>query len=234
MPHISPDMLKMIILISVAIGLIECFYGYIIFKFTLALIGFIGVGGLTAGITYAASRDPGVTVLCALVGGIVGAGLMVLLYFIGIFLIGALFGTLLVGILSMSYGGNPHPAVLLIVAIICGVIALLLQKLVIIVATAFSGSWSVVTGISYFVFKFDPMMTLQQLSHNARGQLVAIIVCWIFLGLAGTLVQYKVVKLREEKKKKLKEAAKAGSDPKKQIDQKPEEGQESEVQPVLE
>ena len=73
---------------------INCFFGYKIFKIVLGVLGFIFGGLAAAAMAMAATKEPGIAVLVGLVGGVIGATLMVALYFLGVFVLGALVGGL--------------------------------------------------------------------------------------------------------------------------------------------
>lgn len=144
LPH---EALNVIIGLSIVVGAVQCFLGYRIFKIILGISGFIIGGALAGGIGYAISQTEGVALLAGIVGGAIGAGLMVALYFFGVFLMGAFLGGVLGAVLYGMAGNSPEPAVLIIMAVIAGVIAVIFQKFMIIVATGFVGAWNVVTGI---------------------------------------------------------------------------------------
>ena len=191
--------LDLLVLIDIAIGAFECFFGYRFFKVLLALLGFVIGGAIAGGVGYAVSDQQGTVLLYALIGGIVGAILLYALYFVGVFLVGALFGLAIGEILYAFSHSSPSSAVLLILAVIGGVAALLFQKFVIILSTSFGGAWSVVSGIAHFAWRGGaPLVTpsLESLTNlaRARGSLwYAEILAWLLLGAFGFLVQYGVL-----------------------------------------
>jgi len=132
--------LNLVIGLGIIIGAIQCFFGYRLFKFVLGLTGFIVGGVLAASIGYEMSQKEVVALLSGLVGGVIGAALMVALYFVGVFLIGAFLGGVVGVALFATAGINPELAVLLILGVIGGVVALIFQKFMIIVSTAFIGA----------------------------------------------------------------------------------------------
>ncbi len=193
------DLLNAIIGIGILVGAIGCFLGYRIFKIILGLTGFFLGGAFAGSIGYAFSGEEGLAVLSGIVGGAIGAALLVALYFIGVFLIGAFLGGLIGAILFGISSSSPEPAVLLILAVIGGVISLIFQKFMIILSTSFGGSWSVVTGIGYFTIRgFDPT-NLESFFRVGGTHLYAIILCWIALGIFGLIVQYKLLPKPSEK-----------------------------------
>ena len=192
------DVLNVIIGLSILVGALQCFFGYRIFKLILGLTGFLLGGALAGAVGYAISQEEAVALLAGLVGGFIGAALMVVLYFIGIFLIGALLGGVLGAVLFVVAESNPEPAVLLILAVIAGVIALIFQKFMIIVSTGFGGAWSVVTGIAYFTTGSIDPTNLERMFRSGGSHLYTILLCWLALGIVGVIVQYRSVPTKEK------------------------------------
>jgi len=86
-------------------------------------------------------------IAAALIGGVAGALLLVFAYFIGIALVGAGLGALIAHVGWGYVGGGDPPAGLIVgLALLGSVGALLLQRYVIIVATAFGGAWTALVG----------------------------------------------------------------------------------------
>ena len=185
------DVLHFIIGLSILVGTIQCFFGYRIFKIVLGLTGFLVGGALGGAIGFEVAQEEIVALVAGLLGGLIGAALLVVLYFIGIFLMGAFLGGLLGAVMFALAESSAEPALLLILAVIAGVIALIFQKLMIIVSTGFGGAWSVVTGIAYFTTGAIDPTHLEELSRSGRSHLYAIVLCWISLGIVGVVVQYK-------------------------------------------
>ncbi len=176
-------------------GLLSCFAGYRVFRIVLGIYGFI-LGALLA------SSFPGVDqtwamVIAALVGGLVGALILIAAYFVGVALIGAGTGALLANVIWASLGREPHVLVVILLSIAGALAALALQRYVIIVATAFGGAQTAVVGAAallgdrwaseaatrsvYGVYPLDPIPT-------TRWDFVAAVV----LGVIGLAVQLAV------------------------------------------
>ena len=138
--------------------------------------------------------------ISGIVGGFIGAAIMVTIYFFGVFVIGALLGVLFREVLYSTFNITSDPAISLIFVLIGGVAALFLQKSMIIVSTSFAGAWSVVVGTTYFTTRsFDPTR-IDIYSNFAGNLLYVVLLCWISLGIAGLIVQYKVFPKPEEEK----------------------------------
>ena len=81
----------------VAGGLLSCLFGYRLFRFVLAIFGFI-LGALAASSVFGEGAGTAMAI-AAIVGGLVGAGLLLAAYFVGVALVGAGLGALLVNLL---------------------------------------------------------------------------------------------------------------------------------------
>src|SRR5256885_3861928 len=126
-------------------GALSCFAGYRLFRLVLGIYGFI-LGAMLASSMMAASNTLGM-IVSAVVGGLAGALLLVFAYFVGIALVGAGLGALVVHV-TWSYvrSGDPPPLAVIVMAIAGSIAAMLLQRYVIIVATAFGGAWTMIVG----------------------------------------------------------------------------------------
>jgi hypothetical protein len=174
-------------------GALACFAGYRQFKIVLAMAGFI-IGGMAA----SSMMSPGNTVgliVAALVGGLAGAVILFFAYFVGIALAGAGLGALLAHVGWGYLGGGDPPALLLIVLAVLGAIgAMVLQRYVIIVATAFGGAWTIIGGglalaTSRATAHGAPSGDVWILYPTSAGGQGWVPIAWIVLGLIGTAVQ---------------------------------------------
>ena len=129
-------------LLAIVAGILICFWGYRLLKASLAIIGF--VAGAYAGWELGLMHFPAgsaILLVCALVGGLIGLVLCVWLYFLGVFLLGAMAGTVIAQAFIGVTGHEVQPLLYFGVPILCGLIALVLQKLMISASTAVSGSY---------------------------------------------------------------------------------------------
>jgi hypothetical protein len=197
--------LYLVALASIGLGVVYCFFGYHIFKIVLGILGFISGASVAVKIALEVfGREPAIAVLAGLLGGVIGAVLVVIFYFIGIFLLGAWLGSLL-GILLTGGGESLIGTIIIVVlAVIGGVVAVMLQKLMIILSTALSGSWGIVSGILHFVgggfgpiglFQYHPNPRVLR-PMGVRGYLM--LLCWVLLGIAGIVVQYRITREEQE------------------------------------
>jgi hypothetical protein len=131
-------------IVLLAGGAMACFAGYRLFRLVLGIYGFI-LGALMAS-SMVGSGGTWTVVLAALAGGAVGALVLFAGYFVGVALIGAGIGALLVNVAWKPFGGDPHWAVVLVVAAVGAIAAMSFQRYVIVIATAFGGSWTMLVG----------------------------------------------------------------------------------------
>jgi len=126
-------------------GTVACFAGYRLFRIVLAIYGFI-LGAMLASSMMGVSNTTGM-IVAALAGGIAGALVLVFAYFIGIALVGAGLGALLAHA-GWTYvrPGEPPALAVIALAILGAIGAMMLQRYVIVVATAFGGAWTMIVG----------------------------------------------------------------------------------------
>ena len=175
-------------------GALSCFAGYRLFKVVLGIYGFI-LGAMLASSMMGSINTTGM-IVAAIVGGLAGALLLVFAYFIGIALVGAGLGALVAHVGWGYFGnGDPPPVLVIVLSVFGSIGAMLLQRYVIIVATAFGGAWTVIVGALAIggdrgaarataagdVWILYPMTP-------AQGQRW-VPFAWIALGLIGTGVQ---------------------------------------------
>jgi hypothetical protein len=140
---------------AIAWGMLDCFFGYRVFKVTLALLG----GLLGAAFCHAAGvamgfGPMGLTIVL-IAGGVLGALLAFLLYIAAVFVAGFGFGATL-GILVLS---NFHPMVALLSGCVLGVVggflAVKIQRVLIILSTALLGAFRAMLALAYFTSQID-------------------------------------------------------------------------------
>jgi hypothetical protein len=174
-------------------GALSCFAGYRLFRIVLGIYGFIG-GAMLASSTMGVSNTTGM-IAAALIGGVVGALILMFAYFVGIALVGAGLGALVAHVGWGYVGtGDPPPAVVIVLALMGSIAAMVLQRYVIIVATAFGGAWTVIVGglatsgdrVARAASAGD-VWILYPLAPAPGQRWVPL--AWIVLGLIGTGVQ---------------------------------------------
>jgi Domain of unknown function (DUF4203) len=178
-------------------GALSCFAGYRFFRLVLAINGFIA-GAALASSMMAASNTAGM-VAAAIVGGLAGAIVLVLAYFVGIALTGAALGALATHLVWSQVGtGDPPWVAVIVIAILGAIAAMMLQRYVIVVATAFGGAWMIIVGgfalasrrtvaVTAQAVKAADVWILYPFTPDTAERWVP--VAWIALGLVGTAVQ---------------------------------------------
>jgi hypothetical protein len=174
-------------------GVVSCFAGYRVFRVVLGIYGFI-LGALFASGAMGTEHTMWM-IAAALAGGVVGALILIAAYFVGVALVGAGIGALVVNVIWASLGREPGAAVMIVFSIAGALGALALQRYVIVGATAFGGAWTIIVGA---VALAGNRVTIDQAARNnvwlaypmnpAPGQYWVLIV-WIALGVAGVIVQ---------------------------------------------
>jgi Domain of unknown function (DUF4203) len=176
-------------------GLLSCFAGYRLFRFVLAFFGFV-LGALATSSAMGADQTLWM-IGGAILGGLVGALILVLGYFVGVALIGAGVGAGAAMAIWAALGREPGIVPVLILSILGALAALALQRYVIIVSTAFGGAQTAIVGGAAFlgnraaadaaarsvyrVYPLDPLPA-------TKWDLMA----WLVLGTLGVIAQMGV------------------------------------------
>jgi hypothetical protein len=184
-------------------GLLSCFAGYRVFRVVLGFFGFV-LGALLSSSIMGTDQTM-YMIVAAVVGGIVGSLILVGAYFVGVALIGAGVGALIVNVIWAALGREPHIVVVILFAIAGALGALALQRYVIITATAFGGAWTTIVGglaLAGDRLAIDAAarnnVWLAYPMNPAPGQ-QWVIYAWLLLGLVGVVVQLTVT--AKDKKK---------------------------------
>ena len=183
-------------LVLLLAGALACLAGYRLFRIVLAIFGFI-LGAMVVSSLMGISNTAGM-VIAALVGGLVGAAILLFAYFVGIALVGAGVGAL-VAHFGWAFIGSGDPPVLAVtlLAILGAIGAMFAQRHVIIVTTAFVGAWTLIVGILATVGDRGALAAksagnvwiLYPTTAPGYGWMPF---AWVALGLAGTAVQLAI------------------------------------------
>ena len=175
-------------------GTVSCFFGYRLFRIVLAIFGFV-IGALIPSSFLPMSSSPWAMLAVALVGGLMGAGVLIAAYFVGVALVGAGLGAVAANLMFSATGQDPHYMVLVLMTLLGAAAAMYLQRYFIIVGTAFGGAWTLIVGMRALLG--NPTAISAAAAGNvwvayplspAPGQRW-VPVAWIVLGLIGTTVQ---------------------------------------------
>jgi hypothetical protein len=128
-------------------------------------------------------------------GGLVGAFILIVAYFVGVALMGAGLGAAVAHLLFSSGGRDPGVLVVILCAVIGSVAATYLQRYFIIVGTAFGGAWTMIVGAMALVGDRTALKAATSGDvwvayplNPAPGQQWVVYV-WFFLSLLGAGVQ---------------------------------------------
>jgi len=197
----SPLILNISLAGAVLIGLIICFFGYRIFRFVLAVIGFIIGTSFVAGFgfTLTDGKDILVILIAGISGGLIFAAILLFLYSAGVFLVGVIFGILVSTGISGVLNLNTSPIFYVVPALAGGILALLLQRFMLILITSFTGAWVAVMG-SLFILSsdFNPLSP-EFISSIGENQTYRIIFSWLALGVLGFVTQLIIFPKKAEK-----------------------------------
>jgi hypothetical protein len=190
-------------LVLVLAGAVACFAGYRLFRYVLALFGFI-LGAMIASSTLGINNIAGM-LMAALVGGLVGAAILMFAYFVGIALVGAGVGALVAHFGWTPFGTGDPPVLLVIgLAVVGAVAAMFAQRHVIIVTTAFVGAWTLIVGMLAAAGGRDALAAKSASSvwilyptTFPPGQRW-VPYAWIVLGVVGTVVQMRFFKNKKK------------------------------------
>jgi hypothetical protein len=169
-------------------GLVVCFFGYRLLRFTLGLAGFcvgLALGLAVAGLIPDISQV--LTIIIGIGGGILGAVLATVLYKFGVFLLGASAGVLVAGIIVAATGWHYPMIARVLAAIAGGVLTLILERTLISVLSAFAGGWGIVLG----AFKLLGWYHVTAGARTPYANYGLMIACWLVLALIGAGVQLR-------------------------------------------
>jgi hypothetical protein len=180
--------------VLLVVGLVVCFLGYRLLRFTLGLAGFcvgLALGLAVAGLVAGASQV--FTIIIGIVCGIIGAVVATLLYKVGVFLLGAGAGALVVSIIMTATAWHYPMLAALLGAVVGGILTLVLERPLISVLSAFAGGWGIALG-AFRLFGWHEVAAGRESPLTDYWPLIA---CWLVLGLLGAAVQ-----LRSARRKK--------------------------------
>jgi hypothetical protein len=182
-------------IVLLAGGVISCFAGYRVFRVVLGIYGFI-LGALLASAAMGTEHTLWM-IVAALVGGLVGALILIAAYFVGVALLGAGIGALTCSLIWASLGREPGALIVILFAIAGALAALALQRYVIVGATAFGGAWTIIVGalaLSGGHAAADVSRNNVWLAYpmNPAPGNYWILLAWVGLGITGAIVQLAV------------------------------------------
>jgi hypothetical protein len=178
-------------------GLLTCFAGHRIFRFVLAMSGFI-LGALLTSVVLVPTATGTKALLALVAGGAAGAILLVLAEFVGVALIGAAGAAIIVHFGAANLGREPGPLLVLGCTIAGALAALALQRYVIVICTAFGGAWLIVTGglglwhPQAVMGAVDRVLGLLTYPLRSATEPQWPVLVWFVVGLLGTFFQLRL------------------------------------------
>lgn len=187
-------------------GLLDCFFGYRVFRFTVGLLGiaagavlghqfFVEILGIADGARWIGFA------IGAIAGGILAFGL----YLVGVFILGFSIGFMFA---PAFWQGSSELTMLAIGAgagLVCGLVALMAQRLLVSACTAWGGAIRIVLGVAFFTEDLD--WSFYAAYPQQIGVLLSerpwMLVVFLALGAAGFLAQLagrRGAKAKEAKK----------------------------------
>jgi Domain of unknown function (DUF4203) len=177
-------------------GVISCFAGYRVFRVVLGIYGFILGALLSSGAM--GTEHTFWMIGAALLGGVVGALILIAAYFVGVALLGAGIGALATSLIWASLGSEPSAWIVIAFSIAGALAALALQRYVIVGSTAFGGAWTMIVGALALTGNRVAVDAAARNSvwlaypmNPAPGN-YWILVVWLVLGIAGVFVQLSI------------------------------------------
>lgn len=188
-------------IVLLAAGLLATFAGYRFFRVVLGLFGFL-IGAAAASTIVGAEQTP-YLVGAAIVGGIIGALILIGAYFVGVALLGAGLGAAAVTLIWSQLGADPHALIVIVAAVFGALGALAMQRYVIIISTAFGGAATAIASAVTLAGSGSPIVAERADVWPIYLVIPApesrwVVIAWLLLGAAGVAVQITVT-AREEK-----------------------------------
>lgn len=195
---LTPQQVNALVAAAVAIGTLYCFLGYRTLRFVLGLTGFLMAGGVAATLVNWISQGNQLATLIALfIGGMCGAFALYFLYRTGVFLLGMMGTALIAHNVLAAQPDTWIPLVVVGLAVAGGLFALLIERPIILLATAALGAWMVVSGVTYFVVGSSGLEELTKLMESEDHRMI-VIVSWAVLAVAGALSQVATTKRKKK------------------------------------
>ncbi len=153
--HRHADLYPWVSAAAIAWGLLDVFFGYRVFKVTIALFGGLVGAWAAQQAAQALVMTSGLTLALVVAGGLLGATLAFLLYIAAVFVAGFGFGATLGILLLANFNHAVALATGLILGVVGGFLAVKIQKILIMLSTALLGAFRAILALSYFTSQID-------------------------------------------------------------------------------
>jgi len=174
-------------------GIVACFFGYRLFRIVLAFAGFI-LGGFAFSSIFGMS-DTVSMIVAFVVGGLIGAGILIAAYFVGVALMGAALGAVVANLVFAAGDRDPHFLAVVFLSIAGAAASMYLQRYFIIVGTGFGGAWTMIVGAMALVGNRTALAAAASgdvwvaYPMNPAPDQQWVPLAWLALGAIGTGVQ---------------------------------------------
>lgn len=198
--QLSQSELHVLLLWIAAAGALYAFAGYKLFRFVLALTGFGLAGAVAAAIGgFLGQGDLIIMGVCALIGGIAGACALFFLYRSGVFCLGCL-GAFVLAWQGLS--GNDAawaPWAIFGIALAGGLLALLLERPAMTIATSVIGGWLVAAALGIYLLGPGAADEFRARSLDIPSDKQWILLgVWVLVSFAGLMVQFRMGRSKKE------------------------------------
>lgn len=194
-------------IILLAGGLLACFLGYRLLRLVLAIYGF--VAGVIVTTMFVGQFETWAAALVTIAGGLAGTLVAILAYLVGVGLLGAAVGAVVVNVQWAAENSEPNVWLVVGVSLVGALGALALRRYVIILGTSFGGAWSALVGGLALAGNSAAVAAaagnLQQLFPlaPARSQ-IEFVVAWCVLGGLALVVQLRTFRRKKRHVKTIK------------------------------
>jgi hypothetical protein len=173
----------------VAIGTLYCFLGYRTLKFVIGLTGFLLAGCVAGALALWLSKGHEIGSLIAFaIGGICGAFALFFLYRMGVFLVGLLGAALIANNVLQNTGDAWVPLAVLGLGAVGGLVALILEKPVMLMATSVLGAWMLVSAGVFFIEGGENLEVIREALRSEEKRLL-VLGAWLALSVVGIVSQ---------------------------------------------
>ena len=179
-------------------GLLACFFGNRLFRIVISVYGFI-FGVYLTNLVFEVTETTWI-IITSIIGGLTGALICWFVYLFIVALVGAGLSVLLADLVFRHFEYEPKLWIVVVAAISGACISFKLQRMAVILGTAFGGAWTVLVGISLFGFIPDITFSFRQFFDNfsfGQGFIPGWVKgIWLILSAFGALLQVRMSKSR--------------------------------------
>jgi hypothetical protein len=185
---LPPHVLNAAVAVAVALGTLYCFLGYRALKAVIAMTGFGlagAAGGVIAGLV--THGQPLYMVLGVVLAGVCGAVALLVVYRSGIFLVGLLGVALAAHYAAGLWPVLESPLAVLAAGVVGGIVALVVERPAVTLATAALGAWAIIQGVLFFLYAPQGLpLALPSLAREGR----TLFLVWLVLAASGAMAQF--------------------------------------------